>query len=353
MADHAVTLEARIGVDLDEFALDVELAVPSGCTVAVVGPNGSGKTTLLRALAGLTPLTTGRIVVDDQVLDDASNGAYVPPERRPVAMVFHDHVLFPHLTVVDNVAFGVRGRSRTDARLHAIEWLDRVGLADRAHSRPRELSAGQSQRVALIRALATDPRLLLLDEPLAALDATTRIEMRRELRRHLATFEGVRIVVTHDPVDAAVLGDEIVVLDNGRVAQAGTPHDVTVRPRSTWVADLVGTNLFRGRASSGRLQLDEGGVLATATSIDGDAFAVVHPRAVALMRTRPDGTPRNVWEARVAAVERIGDRMRIELNGPPDIVAEITTSAANELALHEGASLWVTVKATEVDAYPA
>jgi molybdate transport system ATP-binding protein len=351
-----MTLQAEVGVTLGGFTLDVTLDVPSGRTVAIVGPNGSGKTTLLRGLAGLTPLTSGRVTLDGAVLDDPAGDVWRPPEARPVGMVFQDHVLFPHLSALDNVAFGARarGRSRADARRHAAEWLERVGLGDRASTYPDQLSGGQAQRVALARALATDPALLLLDEPLAALDATTRIEVRRDLRRYLSSFEGVRVVVTHDPIDAAVLADEVLVLDHGRVAQSGTPEDITARPRTPWVADLVGTNLYRGHVAAGVLHVDGGGSLSAASAIgDGPAFAVVHPRVVALHRARPDGTPRNVWPARATSVERVGDRMRVQLAGAPAIVAEITGAAASELAVHEGTELWVAVKATEVDLYSA
>jgi molybdate transport system ATP-binding protein len=187
---------------------------------------------------------------------------------------------------------------------------------------------------------------------LAALDATTRIDVRRDLRRHLSTFNGVRVIVTHDPVDAAVLADDIIVLDRGRVAQTGTPEDITARPRTAWVADLVGTNLYRGTADTGTLRVDGGGTITAAMSVeDGPAFAVVHPRVVALHRAKPDGTPRNVWQGRATAVERVGDRVRVQVAGPPNIVAEITAAAATDLALVDGSSIWVAVKATEVDIY--
>jgi molybdate transport system ATP-binding protein len=349
-----MTLEANVRVAVGVFELDAAVHVADGSTLAVVGPNGSGKTTLLRALAGLTPLTSGHITLDGELLDDPDADVYRPPEARSVAMVFQDFVLFPHLTARDNVAFGARarGRSRADARQYADEWLGRVGLGDRGGAHPRELSGGQAQRVALARALASDPALLLLDEPLAALDATTRIDVRRDLRRHLSMFEGVRILVTHDPVDAAVLADDIIVLDDGRIAQTGTPDDITARPRTPWVADLVGTNLYRGTADAGTLQVDGGGTIAAATIVeDGPAFAVVHPRVVALHRAKPDGTPRNVWKGHATAIERVGDRVRVQMAGPPNIVAEITPAAATDLALVDGTRLWIAVKATEVDMY--
>ncbi|HEV3498321.1 MAG TPA: ABC transporter ATP-binding protein, partial [Actinomycetes bacterium] len=215
-------LAATVALTLGTLDLDVSLTLPMGTTVALLGPNGAGKTTLLRALAGLQPLQRGRVALDGEVLEDAAAGTWRPPEDRPIGVVFQDYLLFPHLSVLENVAFGLRcrGVSRTESRRRAHAWLERVGLGDRHGARPRELSGGQCQRVALARALATDPQLLLLDEPLAALDASTRIEVRRDLRRHLASFHGVRLLVTHDPLEAIALADELVVLEDGHVCAA-------------------------------------------------------------------------------------------------------------------------------------
>jgi len=351
-----LSLTGEVRVDLDGFTLAVALRIEAGSTTAVVGPNGAGKTTLVRALAGLRALSAGRITLGGTVLDEPATGIYLPPERRPVGVVFQDNLLFPHLDALDNVAFGLRarGRRRPEARAIAAEWLDRVGLADRHRARPHELSGGQAQRVALARALAPDPALLLLDEPLAALDATTRSDVRRDLRHHLATFPGVRVLVTHDPVDAAVLADQVVVLDQGRIDQTGTPEEITAHPRSRWVAELVGTNLFTGTAASdGTVHLDGGGVLVVADAQrQGPVFAVVSPRAVSVHRTRPEGSARNAWPGRITAVEPVGDRLRVRVAGTPSVVAEVTAAAVREIGLTEDTNVWVAVKATEIDVYP-
>src|SRR5690606_23995610 len=226
--------------------LDVSLRVAAGEVVALLGPNGAGKTTALRALAGLRPLDAGRIALGDTVLDDPAAGVFVPPDRRPVGVVFQDYLLFPHLSVMDNVAFGLRcrGARRAEARRAAVEWLDRVGLAAQAARRPRDLSGGQAQRVALARALAVHPRLLLLDEPLAALDARIRLETRAHLQRRLRDQQAAPLLVTHDPLDAMVLADRVVVVEDGRVVQEGDAAEITRRPRTDYVARLAGLNLY-------------------------------------------------------------------------------------------------------------
>jgi molybdate transport system ATP-binding protein len=349
-------LDARFGVRVDEFELAVELAVGAGGLVALVGPNGAGKTTLLRALAGLLPVDRGRIALDGVVLDDPGSDVFVPPERRAVAVVFQDGLLFPHLSALENVAFGLRSRgaARAIARVRAAEWLARVDLADRAGAKPAQLSGGQQQRVALARALVTEPRLLLLDEPLAALDASTRTQVRRELRHHLDAYDGVRIVVTHDPLEALSLADHLVVLEGGTVVQRGTPDDVRRRPRSRYVADLVGLNLVIGTVAGAVLTTASGAALHVANpdALVGAAVAVVHPRAVALHASRPDGSPRNVWSATVTDLDQDGDRLRCRTSGPIDLVAEITVAARDDLGLAPGCEVWVSVKASEVDVHP-
>ncbi|MFC4908100.1 ABC transporter ATP-binding protein [Actinomadura gamaensis] len=362
-------LDARLVVRRPAFDLDLVLTAAPGEVVALLGPNGAGKSTALRALAGLTPLADGHVRVDGRDLTD------LPPDRRGVGMVFQDYLLFPHLSALENVAFGLRaqGAGRREARRRAAEWLDRVGLAEHASARPRALSGGQAQRVALARALAVRPGLLLLDEPLSALDAHTRLEVRAALRRHLAGFAGAAVLVTHDPLDALTLADRLVVVERGRLVQEGPPGEVARHPRTPYVARLVGLNLFQGRADGGTVALADGHLKIDAvTALEGDVFLAFEPSAVALYRTRPDGSPRNLWQARVSAVEGRGDRFRIRLDavphdrptgangdgrategGGPHIAADVTAAAVADLGLVEGSPVWASVKATEVRVYPA
>jgi molybdate transport system ATP-binding protein len=352
---HEVSLEASLRVRVGALELDVSIDVGTGETVVVLGPNGSGKTTMLRALAGLTPLSDGRVALDGSELENTRTGVRVPADRRSVGFVFQDYVLFPHLSVLENVAFGlrVRGVDRTEARSQAAEWLARMGVSRHEREKPRALSGGQAQRVALARALAVRPRLLLLDEPLAALDAGARLELRRALTKELAAFSGVRIVVTHDPVEAIALGDRLIVLEDGRVVQSGDAVELQARPRSPYVASLVGINLLRGRASGNRVVLPSGAEVVTAEESSGDVFVTIHPQAVALYRTRPTGTPRNVWQGVVDGLHGEAGRVRVQIAGAVPIVAEITPDAVAELDLGEGGPVWVAVKATEVAVYAA
>jgi molybdate transport system ATP-binding protein len=349
-----VTLLADVSLRLGDLTLDVELEVPAGAVTAVLGPNGAGKTTLLRCVAGSVGVDQGEIALDGTVLD-APPKVFVPQEHRHVGIVHQDYLLFPHLTALDNVAFGLRARhmSTHDARATAQQWLDRVGAASHARQKPRTLSGGQAQRVALARALAIEPRALLLDEPLAALDAGTRTQIRRDLRRHLAQFEGPTILVTHDPVDALALADHVAILEHGRLTQTGTLAEVTTQPRSRYVAELIGTNLVHGTAEGAVVRTSDHRSFTIAEPHTGAVFLTIAPAAVALHRREPEGSPRNRWSTTVRHLDLLGDRVRVHLAPPLDLVAEITPSAAAELDLAEGQQIWASVKATEIVAYPA
>lgn len=337
------------------FRLDIALTTAAGEVVALLGPNGAGKTTALRALAGLRPLTGGHISLAGRCLDDPGRRVWTPTERRPIGVVFQDYLLFPHLTALDNVAFGPRshGASRQQARQQAAAWLARVGLAEHARRKPRQLSGGQSQRVALARALAVDPALLLLDEPLAALDARTRLDTRAQLHRHLAEHPGATLLVTHDPLDALVLADRLVIIEEGRVVQEGDAATITAQPRTDYVARLVGLNLYRGQGTDHTVRVDGCFSLTVGELVHGDVFVAFPPAAVALHPRRPDGSPRNTWETTVTGIARHGDNLRVQLEGPLAVAADVTPNAAAQLHLEPGQRVWAAVKATETRAYPA
>jgi molybdopterin-binding protein len=349
-----MSLVADVRARVGSLDLSLDLRVAPGETVALLGPNGAGKTSMLRVLAGLVP-NGGAVIVDGTSWDG------LPPEDRSVGLAFQDHLLFPHLSVLDNVAYGLRaqGRSRAEARRGALHWLERVGLESLPSRRPDALSGGQQQRVALARALAVEPRVLLLDEPLAALDVTTRGEIRRELKEHLDRFEGMALLVTHDPVDAMALADRVVIIEGGRAVQEGSALDVTARPRSPFAADVAGLNLFRGHADGTIVHVgsqggsDDGFELVVRDPHDGDVFAAFHPRTVSLHAARPEGSARNVWPATVEDVDlRAGAvRVRAAISGAR-VVAEVTLSAYHQLGLVVGSPVWLALKATEIDVYP-
>lgn len=349
-----MSLDAEVLATVGTFEERLHLDVADGEVVAVLGPNGSGKSTLLRTLAGLQPLSGGRIVLDDRVLDDPETNVLVPPERRPCAMVFQDYLLFPHLTAAANVAFGPRSRGagKADASRRALEWLDRMGLADKAGSKPRQLSGGEAQRVALARALATGPSLLLLDEPMAALDVNARGSVRHQLRHHLAAFAGSCVMVTHDPLDAAAIADRLVIIEDGRIVQQGTMREVAARPRTTYAAGLMGLNLLTARANGTTLNLANGATLEAASPASGATFLVIAPQSIALHLERPEGSPRNTWPTRVSEIHLLGDRARVLVDEPVPLAAEITAVSLAELGLTEGSPVWASVKATQIDTYP-
>jgi molybdate transport system ATP-binding protein len=348
-----MSLTASITVRRGGLTVELDLAVEDGEVLAVLGPNGAGKSTVLRVLAGLLSPDSGRVAVDDDAWDDVAAGVHVPAHSRRLGMVFQDYLLFPHLSALENVAFGLRTRGvpHADARTTAADWLTRVGLADLGDRRPGQLSGGQAQRTALARALATDPVVLLLDEPLSALDARTRLTVRAELRRHLAAFEGSTVLVSHDPVDAMALADRVVVVEDGRVVQEGPPAEVARRPRTDYVARLVGLSLLSGSAEGTTVRLDGGGVVAVAEQAAGPVFVAVRPESVALYLSRPEGSPRNVWPAHVVGATPHGAAVRCELDGEVPLIADVTATAFSELGLAPGSAVWATVKASEVAVY--
>ncbi|MEU1998820.1 ABC transporter ATP-binding protein [Nocardia gamkensis] len=349
-----MSLEADLRIDRGRFALELPLVAEPGEVVALLGPNGAGKTTALRALAGLIALTGGHIRLDGTTWD-APPSVFVPAERRRVGVVFQDYLLFGHLSALENVAFGLRARGyrRAAARAQATRWLDRVGLADFAQRKPRALSGGQAQRVALARALVTEPRLLLLDEPLAALDAGTKLHVRSDLAHHLRDYPGHTVLVTHDPLDAMVLADRLVILEHGAIVQQGPPAQVAARPRSDYVATLMGLNLYRGTARGTLVDLDGGGSITIAEPAQGRVHVAFGPNAVGLHPRQPVGSPRNCWPVTITGIEQHAHITRIRLDGTPPVLADITPATVAELRLHPGQRLWAAVKATETRAYPA
>jgi molybdate transport system ATP-binding protein len=359
---HAARLDVDIVVRRGGFQLDVAISVAPGEVLGVLGPNGAGKTTLLRVLAGLGAVTEGRIRLGAATLDDAAAGTFVPAEQRPVGLVFQNYRLFPHLSVRDNVAFAARSRGsgRSEARQHGDRFLHQLGLADLAGRKPAQLSGGQAQLVALARALAADPAMLLLDEPLSALDARTRLEVRTELRRHLDDFAGPVLLVTHDPLEAMVMTDRLVVIEDGKVVQQGTPAQVARRPATLYVARLLGLNFYRGFLASadGTVQLASGGTLVAtppgaAPSVNTDVLVAVRPSAISVHTERPgQGSPRNVWTGTITGLEMLADRVRAQVEGRPRALVDLTPAAVADLGLRPGLPVWLSAKATEVDVYP-
>ena len=346
-------LDARIRLPRGKIEVDVALTAEPGQVIGVLGPNGGGKTTTVLALAGVLPLAGGHIRLGGHLWDDGRRR--LAPEQRAVGLMLADSLLFPHLRALDNVAYGPRSRGvgRHEARDRARLELDRVGLSDRVAARPRELSSGQQARVALARALATEPALLLLDEPLAALDPDTRARTRSDLAARLTAYDGVTVLVTHDPLDALTLADHLVFVEDGRVTQAGSPAEVLSEPRSPYVATVVGLNLYAAQGDShGHVHTAGGGLIVTTSPTEGAVWATVPPSAVSLHRHQPEGSPRNAWRLRIASVTMQGQSARVGLVGDVPLTAEVTLESVTALGLQVGQDVWAAVKATEVRTYP-
>jgi molybdate transport system ATP-binding protein len=268
--------------------------------------------------------------------------------------MFQDYLLFPHMTALENVAFGLRcrGVDKKTAREKAAAALARLDLEAVTEARPGAMSGGQQQRVAMARALVTDPRLLLLDEPLAALDVSIKTSVRRVLREVLRTSNAANVLVTHDLLDAVALGDRMIVIENGKIVQTGTPAEVTARPRSRYVADLTGVNLLQGTMRGAVLEVDGGGALRCAAPAAGRVLAVIAPAKVSVARHRTEGREENTWPGQISAVDLMGASVRVHLDGTPAITAEVAPAAVDELKLDDGGQLWVSVDSADISVYP-
>jgi molybdate transport system ATP-binding protein len=308
--------------------LRVEFSARRGEVVALIGPNGAGKSTLLRALAGITP-HEGEVEVDGESWTRPPR----PVRERGVGIVFQDRLLFPHLSALQNVAFGPRSRgvSRAEADQRAASWLDRFGIGELSDRKPDGLSGGEAQRVAIARALATQPALLLLDEPFSALDVGVATALRIELARHLSAYDGVTLLVTHDAMDALTLADRVVVLDGGEIAQVGTPRDVAAQPRTEHVARLVGLNVLR----------------------EGDRYVSFSPGVVTVSLVEPEGSARHRWPGVIAHATPHGTSVRLLVTGARELLADVTPEATAELGLVPGREVWLSVKESAVSSYSA
>jgi molybdate transport system ATP-binding protein len=340
----------------------VELDVAAGERLAVLGQNGAGKSTLLSVLAGVVRPDTGRAVLADTTLYalGGRRRLWLPPPQRGIALLAQDPMLFPHLSVLDNVAFGPRaaGVAATVARRDAGRWLERVGVPDLAGRRPDQLSGGQAQRVAIARALATSPALMLLDEPLGALDVAAAATVRQVLRRVLA--DRTALIVTHDLLDALLLCTRVVVIDDGRIVEAGPTHDVITRPRTPFIARMAGLNLVRGVATAPAVlragaEVAIEGTAAQPLPVGAGALAVFNPNAVAVYPLPPHGSPRNTFAVVITELEPGGGQVRVRAldRAGHALAADVTPAAVGDLDLHPGVAAYFCVKATAVTLYPA
>jgi molybdate transport system ATP-binding protein len=353
------TLAVSIATALREFELEVDLEVEAGSCLAIVGPSGAGKTTVLRAVAGLHQPDRGAIRLGSRTLFDAATRTDVPAEDRGCGYLFQEYALFPHLSAWRNVAFGLRNGSRHERHERAVALLERFDAGRLADTRPSELSGGERQRVALARAFARSPAALLLDEPLAALDATTAAAAGRELAALLRGIDVPTLLVTHDFADAALLADRIAVIDRGRIVQRGSPAELSARPASSFVADFAGASVMVGIARGGDggltiVELDGGGRVASTDSVRGRAAVAVYPWDVTLepAGARSEGSALNHLDVTVTSVTVIGNRARVGLAAPAALAAEVTGASVNRLGLAPGVRAVATWKATATRLMP-
>ena len=336
-------LDAHVVVERGDLLLDVALRVAPGETIALMGPNGAGKTSLLYSLFGWLPLRSGWILLDGQTLDAPGEDRSVPPHLRNLGMVFDDGLLFPHMTVGQNLAFG------SDTKLVDPDLVELLELAPLVAKQIHHLSAGQRQRVALARTLLAKPKMVLLDEPLSSLDPSARGQARDLIKSAFDSQLSGALLVTHDPADAFTLADRVMVLENGKVSQFDSLTALSTQPSTPWIASLIGWNFFTGSARDSIVVLPDGIEIATSHSgLSGEMTVAINPGSVSLFLESPGGCPRNNWRCEVSNVQFVGQVARVTLSGVMQIHADITKAAAAELGLHQGLELWASVKATEV-----
>lgn len=345
-----VDVEARAGA----ISVSCGFEVNPGSAVALVGASGAGKTTVLRAIAGLVHPQRGRIVCDQDTWFDAQRRIWVAPQQRDCAFVFAEYALFGHMSVIENVAFGLRasGYDRKSARKKSIDALERINVAALGPRCASSLSSGEAQRVAIARALALEPRVLLLDEPLSAIDVERRPPIREVLQQRIAHAGITAVLVTHEPIEAMLFSDMLIVMENGAVVQRGSSAELRERPLTSYVAAFSGVNLYRGVArplANGISEVEVPGALVVIVGqVSGPVALVIDPDAIALSPTRPESSARNALRGIVASVVPDGAALRVSVASTPPIVARITKQSADELGIAPGASVFATFKASEV-----
>lgn len=344
---------ANLNIVAGAHRIQAEMESPESGVIALLGPNGAGKTTILRALAGLAPLESGEITISGETWTSVATGIHLPPERRSVAWLPQENYLFQSMTVLENVIFALKNIniSISAARSRGMEMLDRLGMASFATRGVTGLSGGEARRVALARALITNPKLLLLDEPLAPADAASRPLIRRELLKTLHAPGQVCVLVSHDPVDVLTLADSAVILDGGRVVERGPLQEIVARPRTPFAAEFVNMNIYRGTGRDGIVTIESGAQIVT-TGAEGGVIVSIPTTAPSVHHERPGGSPRNAWRGSIAHLETHADRVRLHIEGEFNIRADITPAAVRAMALTAGANVWVSVKATEITVSP-
>ena len=355
-------LQAQLRKERNRFTLDLSVRAESASTLVLVGESGSGKTTVLRLLAGLEHPDSGSILLGETTYVDSARNTFIPPERRSIGYVAQDYALFPHLTVYENVAFGLQSLriGRQKIRKKVSSMLERFSIESFAERLPSQLSGGQQQRVALARALILEPDLLLLDEPLSALDIRTRRSVRSELRQILEELPCITIYVTHQPNEALMFGNRIAVLEEGRITQEGSREDLLHHPRSTYIAEFMGLNLFRGRViervanDHARVKVDESIFTIPDPGERKELFLAVHPREITLYRQLPEGSAKNILVGSIHEIvpePPFGERFRVVVNSRPPMVTEILRSSVESMALKPGEKVYASFKSTGVKVY--